>query len=53
MQIGIAEGLSAFIGLFDLKDIIPIPALMLATTMIAILILWIGTAKMKRMACPE
>lgn len=47
LQIGIAGCVSAFIGVFDLKNIIPVPALMVATSAIALAILWVGHSRMK------
>ncbi|WP_460680901.1 multidrug effflux MFS transporter [Mucilaginibacter koreensis] len=53
LQIGIAGAISGLVGVIDLKNIVPIPALMLATSLVAILILWLGTRRIKQVIEPE
>jgi DHA1 family bicyclomycin/chloramphenicol resistance-like MFS transporter len=53
LQIGIAGTMSAFIGVLDLKNMVPVPALMLATSLIALLILGLGTRRIKQVIEPE
>lgn len=53
LQIGIAGTLSAFIGLVSIKNITPVPALMLATSTVAVIIFLIGMARLKRIKAPK
>ncbi len=49
LQIGIAGSLSAFIGLVSIRNITPIPVLMLIASAIAVIIFMIGMAKLKQL----
>lgn len=42
MEIGVAGCISSFVGLFNLKNIVPVPALMVITTCISLSVLLIG-----------
>ena len=53
LQIGIAGTLSAFIGLVSIKNITPIPVLMLSTSLIAVTIFYIGGRKLRNLKMPD
>ncbi|QQL49486.1 multidrug effflux MFS transporter [Mucilaginibacter ginkgonis] len=53
IQIGIAGAISALTGLVSFKTLVPIPALMLSTCIIAVLIYFIGTSGIKHLEAPD
>ena len=53
IQIGIAGAISAVTGLINFKTLLPIPMLMLATNVVAVIIYFVGTSGIKQLAMPD